>query len=263
MFLAFETETRYTLRLSHNQRFFMHKNCRLLSALAALFFCFPEAIAEHAVKPFAANYRAYYFGAEITASRELKKSDNNTMELSFRTRSLFIDIDEISTLIWQPNAHSSLIPLDYRYHRTGIGKNRHTQLTFDWQARQVIDLQTQNQIPIPANTVVFDKLSYQLQLQYDLINGKTEFDYLIVDDDKLKNYRFRIAGEESLVTKLGELNTVKLARVRDNNKRATYIWFAKDWHYLLVQFEQREKDNKKYRIQLLNATVDGVDVVGR
>ena len=135
-------------------------------------------------------------------------------------------------------------------------------MTFDWQAQQIIDTQSNVQLSIPDNTLIYDKLSHQLQLQHDLMNGKTEFDYLIVDDDKLKNYRFRIVAEEILVTELGELRTVKLERIRDHNKRATYIWFAKDWHYLLAQLEQREKDNEKYRIQLLNATVDGIDVVG-
>ena len=222
-----------------------------------------RVLANQMIKPFEANYRAYYFGAAIEATRELKNVDDSTITFSFRTNTFFIDIDESSTLVWQPHEPSSLIPLDYQYHRTGIGKNRHTQLTFDWQARQVIDKRANTKTLMPENTTVFDKLSYQLQLQYDLMNGKTEFDYLIVDDDKLKNYRFRIAGEETLATELGELKTVKLERVRDNNKRATYIWFAKDWDYLLAQLEQREKDNKKYRIQLLNATVDGVDVVGR
>ena len=240
----------------------MHNNCRLLGALAVLFFCFPEAIAEYTVKPFAANYRAYYFGAAIEATRELKNVDDSNIIFSFRTNTFFIDIDESSTLTWSKNTPSLLIPLDYQYHRTGIGKNRHTHLTFDWQAQQIIDTQSNVQLSIPDNTLIYDKLSYQLQLQHDLMNGKTEFDYLIVDDDKLKNYRFRIVAEEILVTELGELRTVKLERIRDHNKRATYIWFAKDWHYLLAQLEQREKDNGKYRIQLLNATVDGIDVVG-
>ena len=226
-----------------------------------LFFVTAEVVADGAIKPFSAKYRAYYSGVAINATRELKKMNGNIMMVDFRAKSFLIDINESASLLWLVDKPSRLTPLDYQYRRTGIGKKRHTHFQFDWQLEQVVNTREKTHIPIPPNSPVFDKLTYQLQLQHDLINGKTELDYLVVDGQTLKNYRFRIVGEELLTTELGKLATIKVERVRDNDKRTTSIWFAKDWNYLLVQLEQQEKNGDKYLIQLLNATVDGTSVV--
>lgn len=236
-----------------------------VGAVASLFLyllcSLSAALAEETLQPFTANYRAYYLGVEINAIRELKKRDDNTMALYFRTQSFFIDIDENSILTQRPQTPTVLTPLAYEYRRTGLASNRHIKLVFDWQAGQIVQPLTKSHTPIPANTPVFDQLSYQLQLQYDLINGANELDYRVVDDRRLKRYRFRIVGKEVLTTELGQLATIKVERIRNNSKRSTHLWFAKDWNYLLVQLEQRE-ESKEYRIELRDATVNGADIHG-
>lgn len=103
---------------------------------------------------------------------------------------------------------------------------------------------------------VQDKLSYQIQLQQDLLNGKKDFAYQIADGGRLKEYKFVTVGEELLDTPLGKVNTIKVKRSRENDERVTYAWLAKDWNYLLVRLQQEEK-GEVYTIYIHKATLNG------
>jgi hypothetical protein len=84
---------------------------------------------------------------------------------------------------------------------------------------------------------VFDELSYQVALQHDLSKGKTSFNYLIWQNKKLREYHFKILGEEAISTPLGKLETIKLTRT-NGGRRTTILWLAKKYEYLPVAFMQ-------------------------
>jgi hypothetical protein len=73
-----------------------------------------------------------------------------------------------------------------------------------------------------------------------------------------------VLGTEKVATQAGQVDAVKVERVRDptQNQRTTVLWFAKDWNYLLVRLQQVEKDGKEYNIMLKDGTVDGKTVKG-
>ncbi len=89
--------------------------------------------------------------------------------------------------------------------------------------------------------------------------------YQVLDGDEVETYDFRVLGEETVETKAGRLDAVKVERVRDptQSKRETLLWFAKDWDFLLVQLYQVEKDGKAYQIMLQEGTVNGRTVEGK
>lgn len=135
-------------------------------------------------------------------------------------------------------------PDKYHYQRTGGSREREARLTFDWQAMRVHnDVEDSKwEMDIPAGTL--DKLASQLGMMYALDAGQTDVTFSIADGGTLKEYRFRVTGKETLETPAGTFETVKITRVRDNNKRETYIWCAPDLHYLPVRIWQREKDDE-------------------
>jgi hypothetical protein len=109
-----------------------------------------------------------------------------------------------------------------------------------------------------------DKSTYQLALQHDVAAGKKSMSYQVVDDGEVDTYDFRVLGSEKVDTKAGQIDAIKVERVRDptQSKRITVMWFAKDWDYLLVRLQQVETDGKEYNIMLLNGTVNGKTVKG-
>ena len=87
-------------------------------------------------------------------------------------------------------------------------------------------------------------------------------DPIDIRKDKTKLNHFNRELEETLDTELGKLRTIKVSLAHDNDQRETYIWFAIDWDYLLVRFEQFEKGKKEFVINLTDATIAGKRVKG-
>ena len=73
--------------------------------------------------------------------------------------------------------------------------------------------------------------------------------YQVVDGDEIETYDFRVLGEEKVSTKAGQVDAIKVERVRDptQSKRETILWFAKDWDYLLVRLHQVERTARNTR----------------
>ena len=217
--------------------------------------------------PFRAVYEADYKGLPIraTAIRELQQSAANQFILSSTATSFFASVSEVSNLTLTVKNH--LIPIEYQYHRKGIGKNRHTALRFDWPAQRVIDeiQSTPWAMTIPTGTL--DKLSYQLQMRYELLTAYQRgqpwptLAYQVVDGGELKTYRFEVLGEENVDTPIGRFSALKIARVRTDSDRTTIFWLAPAYEFLLVRFLQEEQSGG-FELLLKEAKFRGKVIAG-
>lgn len=213
-------------------------------------------------KDFRAIYKAKFSGFSIEASRELHTLPNQQQQLSFRASTWLAKLNETSQFSW--GDVGQLIPRRYEYHRSGLGKPRNAVLDFDWARLKVVNNVQEKPWSMSIPELTLDKLSYQLQLRSDLLNGKQSLQYDIADGGRLKTYLFEMVGEEMLQTRLGKLATVKIKKIRSTGKkRTTYIWMAKNWDYLLVKLQQTENNGKTYAIHLLSAEIDGETVLPR
>lgn len=213
-------------------------------------------------KDFRAIYKAKFSGFSIEASRELHTLPNKQQQLSFRASTWLAKLNETSRFSW--GDLGQLIPRRYEYHRSGLGKPRDAVLDFDWARLKVVNNVQAKPWSMTIPELTLDKLSYQLQLRSDLLNGKQSLQYDIADGGRLKTYLFEMVGEEMLQTRLGKLATVKIKKIRSTGKkRTTYIWMAKNWDYLLVKLQQTENNGKTYAIHLLSAEIDGETVLPR
>ena len=206
-------------------------------------------------KTFENQYKAKLYGFNITVTNRLTKTDNNRYDLLFQFDSMIGSITETSHMQWD-QTKQIIKPLHYTYKRRGLGKDRDADLSFDWDKKTVINKVQKTNWQMDITQRVQDKLSYQIQLQQDLINNQKNFSYQIADGGHLKEDKFVTLGEEVLDTPLGKVNTVKVKRSRDNDKRVTYAWLAKDWNYLLVRLQQEEKGSTS-TIYIHKATQDG------
>ncbi|MCV6627352.1 MAG: DUF3108 domain-containing protein [Cellvibrionaceae bacterium] len=213
-------------------------------------------------KDFHAVYKAKFSGFTIEASRSLNTLNSGEQELVFSASTWLAKLRESSRFNWGINGH--LQPKRYEYHREGLGRSRDAVLDFDWGNMRVTNNVQAKPWSMAIPPLALDKLSYQLQLRSDLLNGKQNLEYDIADGGRLKTYSFEMVGEEILDTRLGKLATIKVKKVRKKGKkRTTYIWMAKNWDYLLVKLQQTEQDGKTYAIHLLRAEVDGKTVTPR
>ena len=215
------------------------------------------------LKPFSANYTADWKQLPMsgTAERTLTEDANGTWTLSFKAAMMIASLTETSTLKVDKDV---LLPQSYNFERGGLGKTKKINLDFDWSTKFVTGTDRNDAIKLPLNRGVVDKSTYQLALQQDVAAGKKSMSYQVVDGDEIDTYDFRVLGTEKVVTKAGQVDAIKVERVRDptQTKRTTVLWFAKDWGYLLVRLQQVETDGKEYNIMLQDGTVDGKAVKG-
>ncbi len=210
-------------------------------------------------KEFSAEYTGKFQGLPFKARalRKLRKLEDGTYRLTSSARAMFITVSEVSEFAM---AGDRVVPIRYLYQRKGIGKNRDESALFNW-----LDLTVNykdNILDIQPGTL--DKLLYQYQLREDVRRlmsrqatrpGSESLDlpllsYQIPDDGRLKEYRFRITGQELLNTPLGDTPTVRVDRIREDDKRQTTLWLATEHEYLLVRLRHAGKNNKMFEINI-------------
>lgn len=134
-------------------------------------------------------------------------------------------------------------PLIYQYlHRNGKKTKRSTRFEFDWKKQQLTGTAKNRSVKREAPVGLQDKLLYQLTVMFDLMDNKKTLSYSIADGSRNKQYDYEILGQETLKTKIGSLETVKLKRLNDDQQ--TTIWCAKKYNYLVVRIDQIEDGAK-------------------
>lgn len=227
-------------------------------ALLVLFFTLSFSFISHAAElpqSFSNEYTSTAMGFKVTVTHSLTPLDDGTYQMRFFARSWFASIDETSHLRIDEEKQQ-VIPLHYKYQRRVLRRDRDAELTFDWDNHTVTNNVQNTTWKMDITQRVQDKLSYQLQLQLDLLNNKKDLVYQIADGGRLKEYGFETVGEEVLETPLGKVSTIKVKRSRENDDRVTHAWLAKDWNYLLVRLQQ-EEDGDAYTIYLGKAQING------
>jgi Protein of unknown function (DUF3108) len=215
--------------------------------------------------PFRAVYKADYKGlpVSVVGVRELRQIEDSKYLLSSTAKSFFASVTEQS-IFTLDEQHP--VPLEYQYKRTGIGKNRKVLLTFDRQAGKVISEIEPWDIDVTSETL--DKLLYQYKMREDLHealqNGQPwpDMNYKVADGGRIKNYNFKVTGEEFIVTPIGRIRTVKAIRIRKDGDRTTTFWLAPDYEFMLVRLLQTERKGKGFELLLTEAEFDGEQVQG-
>jgi len=147
-----------------------------------------------------------------------------------------------TTIVLQTGAAGS-----YLY---GGRREREADLSFDWQERTVSNHVEGSlwEMDIPADTI--DKLASQLGVMLALKQGKKDVTFNIADGGKLKEYRYKVVGHETLEVPAGTFATVKITKLRNNSRRETYVWCAPALNYLPIRIWQRETDDSEYTSDL-------------
>ena len=130
-------------------------------------------------------------------------------------------------------------PLEFTDERPGW---RDSRALFDWKTGTVTTLhkEARNTQPMPADAQ--DRLSFLLSFSLFPPKGKS-VTYTLVDSKGLSTHIYRIAGQEKLKTPIGEFDTLKLVRSRENE--SSEIWLAKQLGNFPVRVVVIYKDGRR------------------
>lgn len=213
-----------------------------------LLFCLASVATASDIPDFSANYLVKLNGIQAgELKRSLSTEDTGLRRFKSVSQAKGVfsffkpDIIE-ETSLWKLD-NDRVQPQYYRYQRSGGDKEKMLSMAFDWANNQVSIDDKKHPWTLELETGVLDKLVYQISLMRDLDRGIQQVDYRIADGGRLKTYKIRVLGEETITTPLGDIDTLKLNRERDDDsERETTLWCAPALNYLPVKLEHVEDD---------------------
>jgi hypothetical protein len=144
-------------------------------------------------------------------------------------------------------ADKQIVSTAYRKKDTFSKKDRDVETHFSGD--QVVSIYRGDEIVHKVVDPVFDLLNLRIKLMTDLALDSLQTNYQVVDGKgRLKKLEVRRVGEETVATKQGEYDTVRL-EYDDDDKRFV-IWIAAALDYQLVRIDQYEEDRLKVSLLL-------------
>jgi hypothetical protein len=208
--------------------------------------------------PFDATYETSYGIMSARGERKLALDKDNVWRMENSAHVLMVNVTERSSFVWQNDRASSRT---YEFTNP-LSDDRSMSLSFDWPNNTVTNNGTK--LTLPLKPGVYDKLSYQAQLQADVCADPDHFpgeNFTVVDYKRLKTYRVELVGRDAQKTPAGILSTIHLKQFRPDKRdgKDTQIWLAADWHCLLVRLDQYD-GNSIVSLKLVKAKVNGKEV---
>ena len=191
---------------------------------------------ETALAPYTATYKASFNGIPVVITQTLATTSTGYRVVTAAANAL----GEIHEQEDFHLADGAILVDAYRYERSLLGSKREEQLSVDRTQAVAHYLRNGDPRDIALRPGYLGPISYQVQLRRDLIAGKTRFDYQVMDRGKVKQYAFQSEGADVIRTAGGDVNAVRVRRVRDDNVRQTFFWMAPTLGYQLVKLRQEE-----------------------
>ncbi|PUB86930.1 MAG: DUF3108 domain-containing protein [gamma proteobacterium symbiont of Ctena orbiculata] len=146
-------------------------------------------------------------------------------------------------------------PIHYSY-RDQADESESSVLEFDWGSGEVHTTSGGIRWSQPIARETQDRLSQQLLVRLHLAQGRRQITYQVADGGKIKQYHFRVDGEDQIDTPYGEMRCLRVLRSKGTRKPDYTIWFAPQLDYLPVRIE-RQQSGRLYRMVLDEINLDG------
>ncbi|HUP91161.1 MAG TPA: DUF3108 domain-containing protein [Solimonas sp.] len=151
------------------------------------------------------------------------------------------------------DADGQIRPKHFEYVNDKRAKDNFT-LDFDLAARQVKAIKGGNVTIRELPEQAYDRfLLQQAVRQWVMRHAQEEspapVEFTMVDDDRMKVYRFAITAREKVRTNAGTFDTIRVERV-DNPDKSLRLWLAPARAYAPVKIEHVEKGEVKLRMSV-------------
>ncbi len=162
-----------------------------------------------------------------------------------------VEIVEQSKLRWR---RGRLETVDYSYRQEAAWRARERSVKVDARNGRIVSRDRDREYPFAFERNVLDRQAVSLAMAQDLAAGKRdELVYTVVDRDEFGPQRYRVEGEETVLTPAGSLRALRVERLRaDLRGRATTSWFGIEQGFVPVRIVQREPDGDSFEMRLIS-----------
>ena len=242
------------------------ENEKLLARLLALGLCsFALATSQLAsadeLKPFEASYAWIWHGMNVAVSRLKLEQTAHAPDAGAGDTWLYSSHSEPRGIgrvfAERPTQQSTMRvsdkgvqPLHYKADDGTSSSKRDSDLQFDWEHNRVTGVYEDAKVDMPLQPGTQDDLSVQVALIVELLAGRMPSQFLLVDQNSVREYQYTREGEESLSTPLGKVDTIIYRSQKKGSPRVTRFWCAPQQGYIPVRVEQKKGDEVQWAMQL-------------
>lgn len=129
------------------------------------------------------------------------------------------------------------------------------RLDFDWGEHRVKTLRAGEMTLRDLPEQAYDRFVIREAVRMWVIRNAAgeapgEAEFVLVNEDRIRSYRFAVIGPETVSTPAGTFETIRVDRT-DNPKRPFHYWFAPSRDYIPVKLEHLKNDKVELRMTLL------------
>lgn len=215
-----------------------------LSAAAA-----DDLPSDKVIKPFTAIYDMYRQGDKLgqgTRKMTALGGHQYSIELASNIEWLIFSDRRMEKSTFN-YVDGKIQPISYIYERSGTGSDK--EFSIEFLENKDLILKPAVDKPIEKwEDGWLDEISLHVQIQADLIAGKTAFEYsLISNKGSFRTYQLEVIGNEMISTGIGRFNAIKVARIYDKKKfYAQHAWFIPELNYTLARMWRMKKGVEQY-----------------
>lgn len=132
-----------------------------------------------------------------------------------------------------------VVPQNYLFNQSRRSKSRIDKAVFSGKKATGSYKDNPYNVVIPTGTQ--DRASLELVLARDIAQNKPSLKYNVLERGKIKQYSFQKLGNENITTPTGTYSALKVKVIREEKKRETIFWLAKEFDYLPVKLMHTEK----------------------
>ena len=203
------------------------------------------------LKLITAEYQGKYSGMVIKSERTLVKTGDTTYEFHSKIKNFLGNIHESS--YFNIDKHTNLVPNEYRYKRKIAFKSSHQKIVFDWEQNRAFYTRKKQPEKNKEHRIapkMLDMALYQLNLQRDLANKKSDLKYVIVKPNKIKVMEFALKATERIELMDSSYEGIKVERVNLDDSAETTIWVIPELNYQIGRIDHKDKKGDEYQIML-------------
>jgi len=138
-----------------------------------------------------------------------------------------------------------LQPINFLY-QYGDKADKTYKATFDWDNVKLKMQTAKGEKQVPLEKGAQDLLSFMYQFMF--VPPLNDMQLYITNGKKLSHYEYSFEGEAIIFSKMGNLNTIHIARSNANNDDKIELWLALDYQYVPVKIRKSEKNGKVYEL---------------
>lgn len=132
-------------------------------------------------------------------------------------------------------------PLEWSLEDGKSSSEKDGRLEFDWNRNVATGEIEGEQIELPLEPGVQDRLSIQVHVVTSLLRGQEPGVIPLIDDNRIKRYSYVKKETTSLDTALGKLDAVVYESTREGSNRQSRFWLVPNMEYLAARAEQIRK----------------------